>query len=285
METLKVAFIDFWPEIDQENIFLPILQKHFDVQVTRINPDVIIHSIFGRMQETHKYKCKKILYLGENWRPNDFGSNYSISFDPHTDTNYRLPIWQYFLLLNSNLRNRLLNQKRLNYNEEEFERWCAYIVSNPSNFIRNSAYGILSQYKHVNSYGRHLNNDMGLQKASQGRYWRDAKDEFFLKHSHKFMFAYENTPYKYYCTEKLMDAFLVGAMPIYWGDPKVSEDWNKEAFIDVTRGSVDIVKQIDSDKKRFRDMYEQPVFTEEQRKRHEDNVDNFEHWLIEKIKK
>jgi hypothetical protein len=82
-----------------------------------------------------------------------------------------------------------------------------------------------------------------------------------------------------------MDAFLVGAMPIYWGDPKVSEDWNKEAFIDVTRGSVDIVKQIDSDKKRFRDMYEQPVFTEEQRKRHEDNVDNFEHWLIEKIKK
>jgi hypothetical protein len=126
---------------------------------------------------------------------------------------------------------------------------------------------------------------MGLQKASQGRYWRDAKDEFFLKHSHKFMFAYENTPFRYYCTEKLMDAFLVGAMPIYWGDTRVSEDWNKEAFIDVTKQELDIVKKIDSDKGLFKSIYEQPVFTDEQKKKLEDNLSNFETWLIEKVKR
>ena len=38
MEKIKVAFLDFWPDISEENIFLPILQKYFDVEVTTNNP-------------------------------------------------------------------------------------------------------------------------------------------------------------------------------------------------------------------------------------------------------
>jgi hypothetical protein len=282
MDRLKIWFTDFWPEWNIEDFITPILSKHFEVVLDRNKPDVLFHSIFNRMSETPTYKCKKILYLGENYRPSQYNSNYSISFDEESDTNYRLPLWQVFILRKPELKERLYN--RLNWSEEQFEHWCAFTVSNPSNFMRIAAYQLLNEYSRVNSYGKILMSDTRLQRSSEGRYWRDAKDEFFLKHPHKFMITYENTIFKHYCTEKLMDAFLVGSMPVYCGDTKVAEDWNKEAFIDVTRGDINIVKDIDKDLKRFREIYQQPVFTEEQKKKLDENLINFESWLIEKVK-
>jgi alpha(1,3/1,4) fucosyltransferase len=211
VETLRIAYADFWPEWPVENFIQPILEKHYNVVVDQKNPDLLFHSIFGGLKETPKYKCKKILFLGENWRPSKFGSDYSISFDPHSETNFRLPLWQAFILMKPEYLDRLFNR----VHHENFERFCSFTVSNGGNFMRNSAFQQLSQYKRVHSYGRYLTNDTGLQRASEGRYWRDAKDEFFMEHPHKFMMAYENTPYPWYCTEKLMDAFLVGSIPIY----------------------------------------------------------------------
>jgi len=211
VETLRIAYADFWPEWPMENFVQPILEKHYNVVVDQKNPDVLFHSIFNRMQDTPKYKCKKVLILAENWRPSKFGSDYSISFDPHSETNFRLPLWQIYLLLWPKLKDQLFNR----VHHENFERFCSFTVSNGGNFMRNSAFQQLSQYKRVHSYGRYLTNDTGLQRASEGRYWRDAKDEFFMEHPHKFMMAYENKPYPWYCTEKLMDAFLVGSIPIY----------------------------------------------------------------------
>lgn len=284
MDKLKIWFADFWPEWKDEDFISPILKNHFEVILDKEHPDVLFHSIFNKMAEAPKYKVKKILYLGENWRPEQFKSDYSISFDIHSATNYRLPLWQVYILMKPGLREKLYN--RLNWKEEEFQQWCAFAVSNPSNFMRNSAFQQLSQYKSIRSYGRCLTNDFALQKASEGKYWRDAKDEFFLNHPHKFMMAYENTPYRYYCTEKLMDAFLVGSMPIYMGDPRVGEDWNKAAFIDVTKGGFpDAIIKVDKDPELFKSIYEQLVFTDEQKHSLEWNLSYFEEWLIDIIKK
>lgn len=287
METLKITYADFWPEWETgENFIQPILEKHFNVVVVQKNPDVLFHSIFNRMADTPRYKCKKVLILAENWRPSRFDSDYSISFDPHSDTNFRLPLWQIYMLLWPELKDRLFNRKH----HESFERFCSFTVSNAGNFMRNSAFQQLSQYKRVHSYGRYMTNDPGLQKASAGRYWRDAKDEFFIKHSHKFMITYENTPYKYYCTEKLMDAFLVGSIPIYWGDPKVGEDWNPEAFINLNNYNqkwntwTDWIKYLDENESAFNKIYNAPIFTDEQKDKLINNLLEFENWLIKAVK-
>lgn len=282
METIKIAFKDFWPEWDIEDFISPILKSHFNVIIDNKNPDVLFHSIFNGMRSTPTYKCKKVLILAENWRASQFKSDYSISFDPHSPSNYRLPLWQMYLLLKPELKNLLFNKIR----HQSFDRFCAFIVSNPSNFFRIGAFEQLNAYKKVHSYGKVKMNSTELKKASENRYWRDAKFDFFSNSKHKFMMCFENSSYPYYCTEKIMDAFLGGCIPIYWGCPKVDQDWNSGAFINAMRSNwIDRVKLIDNNIEEFNRVYDEPIFTDEQKQRHLDNIGNFESWLIEIIKK
>jgi hypothetical protein len=98
--------------------------------------------------------------------------------------------------------------------------------------------------------------------------------------------SFENTSYPYYCTEKIMDAFLVGAIPIYSGDTKVKEDWNEKAFINIMENSnwINKIIELDKNEELFNKIYNEPVFTDEQLKKHEDNINNFESWIIQKVK-
>lgn len=294
METIKIAYADFWPEWEQENFIEPILRKYFNVEIDQNNPDVLFHSVFGT--SSLKWKCKKILFLAENIHNMTYNPEIqnairsiakeayaTIGFDPHSERNFRLPLWQVYWLLWPDLKERLFNR----VHHPLFERFCSFTVSNPSNTSRNSAFDKLHSYKKVHSYGKVRTNDLSLIRETEGKYWREAKSAFFYKHPHKFTLTYENTSYPYYCTEKLMDGFLAGSIPIYWGDPKVWDDWNKDAFINAQKiglGWIDIVKQIDNDQSLFNDMYNQPVFTDEQKKRHLYNLSYFEDWLIKAIK-
>ena len=286
METLKIGFVDFWAEWNDEDFITPILKKHFNVIVDQNNPNVLFHSIFGGMKEAYKYKCKKILFIGENYRSKHFNSDYSISFDLPNETNFRLPLWQAYLLLRPELKNQLFNKTK----HTQFKRFCSFTVSNPSNTARNNIFDQLSIYRKVNSYGKVRMNDFGLKKESQGKYWRDAKYKFFLDNTHKFSITYENTSYPYYCTEKIMDAFLAGSIPIYWGDPKVAEDWNEKAFINMNNTNmkwpvwVDEIKKLDQDEAYFIEKYNEPVFADEQKDKLINNLGEFENWLIKKIK-
>lgn len=56
-------------------------------------------------------------------------------------------------------------------------------------------------------------------------------DKFAFQQKHKFSIAFENTSYCGYCTEKIVEAFAAGTIPIYWGDPRVAEDFNENAFV------------------------------------------------------
>lgn len=295
METIRIAYADFWPEWEYENFIQPILEKYYNVVVDQKKPDILFYSIFGNKQAN--YKCKKILYVAENVRypynqqiRNNITSaynnaDYTISFDPHTSTNFRLPLWQVFILQNPALRVLISNGRR---HYTEFDNFTAFVVSNPSNPLRNNHFDELHAYKRVKSYGKVRTNDLKLQNYSKGKYWRTAKDHFFDKNTHKFFMAYENTSYPYYCTEKLMDAFVACSVPIYWGDPKIKEDWNEKAFINVLDHGADwlnVVKKIDQDQSWFNNMNNQPSMTDSQDKKMTQNLENFETWLIEIINK
>ena len=48
---------------------------------------------------------------------------------------------------------------------------------------------------------------------------------------YRFQVVVENSKYEHYFTEKIIDCFLSGVIPIYWGTNKVNEHFDKNGII------------------------------------------------------
>jgi ribosomal protein S17E len=72
---------------------------------------------------------------------------------------------------------------------------------------------------------------------------------------YRFSICCENKSSPGYCTEKIFMAFLAGAVPIYWGDPTIETDFNKNAFINLnginSKDIVNKVMEIENDKNKW----------------------------------
>jgi len=49
--------------------------------------------------------------------------------------------------------------------------------------------------------------------------------------TYMFSFAHENASYPGYFTEKILDCFATGTIPIYWGDPDIGKVFNEDGII------------------------------------------------------
>ena len=49
-----------------------------------------------------------------------------------------------------------------------------------------------------------------------------------------FSVTLENAQYRTYITEKLMDCFVTGTIPIYWGSPDIGDYFNEDGIIKFT---------------------------------------------------
>jgi len=130
-------------------------------------------------------------------------------------------------------------------------KFCSFVYSNhKAAGERDRFFRLLSEYKKVDSGGRHLNNSGG-----------PVKDKTVFLREHKFDISFENARYPGYTTEKIVDAFTAGAIPIYWGDPDISKTFNPEAFINCADYSsfedvVSEVIRIDNDDVLYKKMTE-----------------------------
>ncbi len=120
--------------------------------------------------------------------------------------------------------------------------------------MREDIFDTLSVYKQVDSGGRHRNNIGGPVPPAQT--WD------FLSSS-KFIIACENSISPGYVTEKLGNAMLADAIPIYWGDDFVNELFNPDRFINVRRfSSLDelsaYVQMLDQSDEKYLEVLRQP---------------------------
>lgn len=71
------------------------------------------------------------------------------------------------------------------------------------------------------------------------------KQEFLSKH--RFSIAFENSSSPGYVTEKIIQAFAAGNIPIYWGDSEIEKEFNEEAFINCHkfRSFKEVVKRVE----------------------------------------
>lgn len=261
MDTIKIWYVDFWKNFKPESfIFTELLRKKYNVVFDKKKPDIVFCSHFGT--DYLEYKCVRILFLGEAVVPNFNVYDYAMGFD---DLQYGDRYLKYpFYLLNRKILNGALNKHT--YSDEYYlskKKFCNQVVSNSSgNEMRDLYFDALSKYKTVDSGGRYRNNLPDGKPV-------DSKEEF--QKEYKFSLAFENSAYPGYITEKIIDAWAANTMPIYWGDPKAGEEFNKDSFIDCSNCStveemVETVMKIDKDDDLYLKMMKTPVFSESKEK-------------------
>ena len=90
-------------------------------------------------------------------------------------------------------------------------------------------------------------------------------DKVAFLRRHKFTIAFENESHPFYSTEKIVEAFAAHTVPIYWGKPRVADDFNPKAFINAhdfksLDALVDFVAQVDKDDARYQQYLAQEPF-------------------------
>jgi len=104
-------------------------------------------------------------------------------------------------------------------------RFCAFVVSNGAAEVRTRFFRRLHAAKPVDSCGEALNNCGFKAPRDPAQYLR------FLA-QYKFVICFENRSLPEYLTEKLSNAYLGGAVPIYWGSTRAVTEWfNPDAFL------------------------------------------------------
>lgn len=267
---IKVKFVDFQSSFDPyNNFFIDRLKKNFNVEISD-KPDFLF---FGAYGYNHlDYDCVRIMWTIENYVPDFNIADYAIAFEiiEYGDRYLRFP----FYLEPNCIKNLKRTIKRDTSNLSEKTEFCSFVISN----IWGDPYRIkffeeLCKYKKVNSGGRSLNNiggPIGSGISDGGNV--DNKYDFDLQH--KFTIAMENSQAPGYTTEKITDAFAAKCIPIYWGDPKITEEFNPKAFINCNgltiKEAVAKVKEVDNNDALYKSMLQEPAYLGDMNKYLED---------------
>lgn len=108
-------------------------------------------------------------------------------------------------------------------------KFACFIVSNPRCWERNKIFDMLRIMcgKKVDSMGKWKNNvDIIIPDRE-----REQEDYYKLIGQYRFMITCENHSLAWYNTEKIYNAFAAGTVPIYWGDPLITDVYNPACFV------------------------------------------------------
>ena len=203
--------------------WIDLLSQRYDLVMDPISPHYLIFGDrnFGQ-NNLHYMNATRIFYTGENERPYNYKHDFSISFDHDSETNYRFPGYAATPYWYSKYpKDTILKSHTIKYPKDRF---CLFVHRNGSCHVRNYFFQLLNRYKKVDAAGPLFHN---VDFSIGAEY--DEKIE--LAKRYKFVLAFENGGYPGYVTEKIMDGFYAGAVPIYWGSYKVQEDFNAKSFI------------------------------------------------------
>lgn len=293
---VAIVFTDMWDDFQPDyNMFLLMMNeagRHLKTPLRATGysvetlggrtPDLVIFGPFGDSWQKFGDAVPKVHYTGENSgviSRADIKLNIGYQHADFKDQEYlRIPLWMLEVDWFGADKERIVNPKPLPidrctsvYPEDlmKKQKFCAFVVTNPCNEIRNASFQWLSQYKQVDSAGRLFNNIGDAIFAGRGGGGGELKKFEFLK-NYKFCLAYENSSSQGYTTEKYLHAKAAGCIPIYWGDPKVERDFDPAGFIDArnfTRPEqlIEAVQKVDKDPGLWLRMYSVPALDETRR--------------------
>lgn len=255
---LKIGFSDFWGykdspvdwfEIDD---FILRAFREYGIDYLLVDPcdeeaDIVFKSVFP---DNKKIIGNPVIigYTGEPiYTVQD--AKYSLTFDDDSDTNLYYPSWQ--------TQSRRYYENPIVKNADEKSLFCSFGqgVNVPK---RTEVYLYLCEnYKPIISYGT-IYNTAGYVLRN---YKCNLKLYQEVHKNVKFNLCFENTytsGKNSFITEKLINAYAYGTVPIYWGAENVTRWFNPDSFINCNGLSneeiLEKVKEVDNNDELYKSM-------------------------------
>lgn len=247
-----------------ETLFSKTKLGKIELVSNMMDADVLFESLFDSSKmdaiDSLGKKWKHTIYFtGEPYRTNT-QNTYSVILDSeHTHGNVvNFPILVSYIETNQYLP-RLLNRPIRTVVPPKF---CCFIVSNGNSQPRVKMFEKCSKYKRVDSYGKYKNNMGGPLHC--GYYTQDFLD---VLSQYKFIICFENTKKGTYITEKIVNPYLAGIIPVYWGTDYAKSVLNMNSLLFLENDSDEEMERVlqkmielDNDEAKYLEMANQPVF-------------------------
>lgn len=260
LKTIKCWFVDFWEGFNiYENVFVRSLRKDYNIVFDERNPDFLFCSVFvGKECKALQYQCTRIFYTGENLIPDFNIYDYAIGFDYiiYGDRYLRWPLYRLYPEFES------IKEKHKKYDIDTFMKrnFCCRVVSNPNSIYREKLFEELNRRKYVASGGSCKNNLSNRQCV---------KDKIRFLSEYKFNLAIENSNTSGYVTEKIVQAWAAGCIPVYWGGSgTIMREFNKAAFVDCSDFATisdvaDYLLELENDRDMLEEMLKAPALSKD----------------------
>ena len=243
-----------------------------------INPDYLFVSenIYTKTKQFQLFKklysIKRVIIgvIGECISPDLNMFDYALTYDKRINSGDRIFRLNPYCIFYDNTVDICKNEMSIEESEKELKKkkaFCNFIYSNPqAYYLRDRIFHKISSYKKVDALGKHFNNT-NIQPTRDDANWEQISVQ--LKSKYKFSIAAENSKYPGYSSEKLLTSYRAHSIPIYFGDPEITDEYNENSFILVTdETSLDTalkrIIEIDQNDDLWTQMIREPWMTEQQ---------------------
>ena len=279
-KTIRIGYTDMSDEKGQFyfNYVKNMLNETYEFVFEQTNPDYLLFSFYGCTHNDPKYKqAIKIAIYEEGFIPsfNEEDYIFGLAHIFYLDRYFRKATLIEFLQ-KYNLKNKDFREARQKaLNGPKREKFCGAVLNNETslNHFREKFVKELSKYKIVDSGGE-IDNNLGYNVTD--------KIKFFS--SYKFSIAFEKNTADGYATDHILNSFLAGTVPIYYGDYLIDEYINPDTYILVRndidlQDKIDFIKQVDKDDKLYRQFLIPDVLLDDDvvQKRKKDERDYWSH--------
>ena len=269
---MKAYFNGFWNGFfDKTNamhidFFITLLTDVYSEEIivsdNLDDSDILIESIFITNEYINYKKWKHtFLFTGESryaYCMSEYLSSYTciLGFNPTTDNYVEFPLYIIYFKLNPTMT--FEPTKHIKNNN------ASVVISNENSYERIIFVEALEKRMNVLSGGKYKNNIGGPIMPICGGYSENLIN--FYKES-KFAITMENTKREHYITEKLINGFRAGIIPVYWGSPHISEHFNTKRFLileDDSDESIDKVidRMVNMSDEEYFQIVNEPIFNE-----------------------
>jgi hypothetical protein len=280
---IKLDFTDFGGLNKLNNWFVKILSRDFEVEISD-KPDLLIFQESGHLNRL--YTCKKLFWTGESIFPDWDKTDYAMTC--HYIDNPRHLRFPYYVwgseASTQDLTKQIGEAEQIGRQQRNF---CATVISNGNNKRageRVNFFKKLNAAQQIASGGRFMNNvgDIGLGGQ--------AKHRFISQY--KFNLCFENKSLPGYTTEKLTEAMWARCIPIYWGNERVGEEFNKKSMLcrndyPDDESFIERILEVDANEALYREILSEPYFIDNEPNIYfsEDRLLNFFHQILDDEKK